>query len=707
MPANGSIATSAAMGAAAWLSYGAIEYVCFAALPLALDAELAITPEHGPQVFSVLAVYALVGSVSGALIGASLQRRTASGASRLIALRQANLLVLAFALLANLVVLSALEHSRGLTEGSPLFRSEVLSAAVGFTLVAAFALALRSPGFGQRIEPWSAAWVVSALFLSPAYLSKTLVSGLAMPARIAVALGALTVISLAAYGIHRASRGRLATSGTRALAASAVAVVLALAGGRLAASDPPALPAASQTPAPATAPNIVLVTLDTVSAAHIGLLGYERENTPHLRELAKHAVVYPRAYATSDTTLPTHASIFTGLYARSHGAHYEAGAHPAGRPLSADSLTLQEVLGRHGYTTAAVVANYAYLHPRYGATRGFELVNVARPIFVSDPGSPFYLRQGVRYLLDAIGFRGDFDLRMRRAAEVNRDAFAVLEQRSPGRPFFLFLNYMDAHTPYIPPRPYSELFKGRIAGFTHQEYLVIKRRVLAKEKPLDPAIRAHLVSQYDGGIAYLDAQLGSLFTFLRERGLYDDALIVITADHGEAFGERYLMEHGVSVYEDQVHVPLVIKYPGQTMPAVDARLASQVDLLPTILDVAKIASPARLDGRSLRAPATERPVFAESFPANFLAWNRRFHRTQRALVSGDYKLIASTAKGSELYDLATDPREEHDEFGKFTLAEDLEAQLQSWLGAPVSGASPAHTVPPEVGEQLRALGYAD
>jgi arylsulfatase A-like enzyme len=220
--------------------------------------------------------------------------------------------------------------------------------------------------------------------------------------------------------------------------------------------------------------------------------------------------------------------------------------------------------------------------------------------------------------------------------------------------------------------------------------------------------RLHLLSQYDGGIAYVDSRLGRLVDRLKQGGLWDDALVVVTSDHGEAFGERGLIDHGVSVYQDQVWVPLVVKYPRGAAPRVVDDAVSTVDVLPTVLDVLGIDAPEDLRGRSLRAGGgpVERAVVAEHYPFEQLVRKDPEAAVARALVAGRWKLVRRDDGREELYDLDTDPEELHDLRGSGAApAEELDAALDRWLEETPAAESAADALDEDASERLKALGY--
>jgi arylsulfatase A-like enzyme len=306
----------------------------------------------------------------------------------------------------------------------------------------------------------------------------------------------------------------------------------------------------------------------------------------------------------------------------------------------------------------------------------------------------------------------DFDRRTRRADEVNKETFNLLsEAKEDDRPFFLFINYMDAHWPYLPPPPYDTLFPGKDESFTLAHYFELMEKVLKQQRKIRPEEYRHLISQYDGGIAYLDSQIGNLIVELKKLGLYDNTLIIITSDHGEAFGERDLIEHGISVYQDLVHIPLIIRYPNARHKMVVQDAVSVVDILPTVMEVLGEEIPTGYPGRSLTkiAPGKRPIVISEEFPKGVAVnWHQRFNKTSRAVYSGTFKYISSTSGERELYDLSQDPNEtnnlcnENDD-----LALELETMLENWLASVKDEYKSTTTtkLDPETYDRLKSLGY--
>ena len=455
-------------------------------------------------------------------------------------------------------------------------------------------------------------------------------------------------------------------------------------------------------------PNIVLITMDTVRADHMGVYGYHRANTPHLQALARNATLYSNFIAASSITLTSHASIFTGLYPQSHGAYRISPDFTKGRPLPDTIPTVTTSLASAGYRTMAVIANRYYLRSEWGMTRGFQIFNMGFPAVLISTNRPFLLRNSLRrHLLTFDGVSQDLDTYTWGADLINRNAFDLLDQADRQTPFFLFLNYMDAHEPYVVPPPYNRLYPGRDSSFTGADYWPVEHEVDDLGMPLNPRLRNHFNSQYDAAIAYLDEHLGRLVAELKRRGLYDNTLLIITSDHGEALGEQGFVGHDVSTSQSQVHIPLIVKYPHQTAGERVDTLASHVDLMPTMLDVAGVQVPQGVEGISLLNSKAEtgRAIVAECH--SNLNGGSHFRRAEYALFFGTKKLVYSPESPSALYDLALDPGEEHNLYSQADpTAVMLGAKLEQWS---------LHTVPHYTKGQfpvgktvktLQSLGYA-
>ena len=346
-------------------------------------------------------------------------------------------------------------------------------------------------------------------------------------------------------------------------------------------------------PAPPTqAPNVLLITLDTLRAADMSLYGYDRPTTPRLDALAAHGTVFDWAMPTSSWTLPSHASMFTGRWYHELSTDYEF-------PLDDTYPTLAEVFRDHGFATAGFVANLRYCGYGSGLNRGFIHYR-DYPVSLGQIAASSKLTRTIldnfrlRYLL-----KNDEHLNRKRASEINAEFLSWLGER-PSRPFFAFLNYFDVHEPYLPPAPYDQRFGGPRKRGRHSPLHHWLWNPAIGHAPMSQATIDEEKAAYDNAIAYLDEQLGQLFDELAARQLLESTLVIVTADHGEEFGEHDLFDHGNSLYLPSVHVPLLMLYP-HSIPAGGRveTLVSLRDLPATILDVAGIANRADIPGASL------------------------------------------------------------------------------------------------------------
>jgi len=697
--ANSSLSVSAykgsLLGLQAWLVYGVVEFALALVLPRIWSPESTLLAWQWPVIGILFATYALAGLILGAAGGALLAVIGRSHVPGLHDIIASSTIVAAFA--ANLAV------------GWPLARSEQIALALAAVLGVLFCLALGSDRWQRSVAFLARPWVVGLLLLCGPWLSREALPEYSALKKTAATLLAVALIAGAAL-LRRARVKRsipLLWKAVNTAAGFAVLWILTQAPG-----------AGTTTMAPSTnaaavrgKPNILVITMDTVRADHMSVYGYPRDTTPHLREFARQATVYSRAVAASDMTLPSHASIFTGQYPSWHGAYAASPDFAYGRPLVPGAVTLAEVLHAKGYWTGAVVANHSFLQANMGLAQGFSVWKHNIAMHVSSSDRPFYLREGARHALSAAMSTAAFDGYFLRASDINRDAFKILgEAQTRGGGFFLFLNYMDAHIPLVPPKPFRDLFPGRDPAFQpagrHQD---LTNMVNAGKGHLTESEKRHLISQYDGGIAYIDSEIARLFARLREMNLYENTLIVITSDHGEAFDEHNLMQHAVrSVYEEHVHVPMLVKLPGQQQPRQSAVPVSHVDIMPTVLGVAGYPTPGQLQGRRLDTPEqSERgPVFSEAWALGDVQANPKLRGVRRAVFDGSSKLIAGSAGPVEFYDLENDPGETVNRYDPANPAvAALAARITTWMaGIPRQLPKPAQ---PDKGtmDRIKSLGY--
>ncbi len=466
-------------------------------------------------------------------------------------------------------------------------------------------------------------------------------------------------------------------------------------------------------------PHIVLVVADSVRATNLSCYGYERETTPCLDALAQEGVTFKQAISVGSWTLPVHASMFTGLYPSSHGLVRSKDALPPGYP------TLAERLRRVGYQTVCF-SNNAYISTITGLDQGFEVVEAlwkeAKPRGVRRSWRSRLIRElrqrfGPRAEPLIRGLRAVWRLGKRRprddkgAARTNQRIQAWLEDgRDERRPFFLFVNYMDCHEPYSPPPPFDRRFlpaKASTRGFP----LTDKENILTAPDPVRQEMLEMLRALYDGGVAYLDQRIGELVDLFRRHDLLDNTVFVILSDHGDSLGEHNLIGHRVALYEELVHVPLIIRYPPVFEPGTQvADLVQVIDLYITLLMLAEVdeTMPHEASLYTLhplhRAP---RP-FAVAENVTPMRWGNELYRMVR---TERYKYIWKAGGAHELYDLVHDPAEQHNIIDAAPEAlSQLKRMLDGWEMAvaeyTLTGREEAQ-YEGSVVEHLRALGYEE
>ena len=681
----------AAYGLLAWIVYAIIEFVCISAPPLLARPNSVFTSWSWSVTLVLLSSYAIIGLVSGTLVGA---------------IARPGYMPTGVALtLAVAAVVSALNTGR-------MELQEEIFLASGLVLAIGLLVTTRSKAALARWQVLRNPWVASSILLGPVIVANDLLGGQAVWVQVSGAVLALIIIAFAAQVLQRfvsvfwPHDGRLQIT-RRAVIVALSAVLAGIFTVALSHGFRTSLARARFGPPLTGRPNVVMVTLDTVQAGHLSLYGYHRNTTPHLRQLAREATLYTNAIAVSDMTLPTHASIFTGLYPREHGAHTDPPLRA--RPLAEGFQTLAEMLAAKGYTTLAVAGNRFYVQPEWGMAQGFQLFDSEAPVRIYNEDRRFFLREGLRKLLNFFISTWEYDLDIRRGRVLNHDIGTLLSKmKDERRSFFLFANYMDAHMPYLPPAPYDTMFPGKDPSLSFRACTRLERDIVTFKRKISQREQQHLIAEYDGAIAYLDEQMGWLIDQLKERGLYDNTLLIITSDHGEAFGKRNLISHPVSVYQNEIHVPLLIKYPNQHKGEVLQSWASQIDLLPTVLDVLGYQPPDGLYGRNLQNLDSRQPrqIISSSFQSALFFDVPRFHRTERAIFSGPMKFIHSTKGKRELYDLSKDPQETKNLYNPDDGAvAELQRNLDEWLRRVKPHASARTKIDPENLQRLKSLGY--
>ena len=390
---------------------------------------------------------------------------------------------------------------------------------------------------------------------------------------------------------------------------------------------------------------VLLISIDTCRADHLGCYGFPAPTTPHIDALAEESVLFENAISPCPLTLPAHCSMLTGAIPPRHGArdnlHYQ---------LAPRNVTLAEILRGQGFTTAAVIGAFV-LESQFGLSQGFDTYDER---FEKEDVAP--------------------DIAERRGAEVSRHAVEWLESHQDER-FFMFLHYYDPHTPYEPPEPFAARFAA------------------------DP---------YAGEIAYADHCIGQVIERLKALGLYDSALILVTSDHGEMLGEHGEEEHGYFIYEGAVKVPLICRLPGAAVRGRVRARVGLVDIVPTLCSLLGLPAPAGVQGEdvTLRFPGqgvktAGRGIYCESLtPSKYGA------ASLLGLVADRWKYVHTVRP--ELYDLSLDPGESNDLVAEQPeRARAMEEQLRGILeGSRDAAQTGRTTVSRDAAARLRSLGYA-
>lgn len=357
--------------------------------------------------------------------------------------------------------------------------------------------------------------------------------------------------------------------------------------------------ARSEPPVPAGAAwNVVLISLDTLRADHMTCYGYARRTTPNLDGLAARGVVFENAIAASSWTVPSHMSLFTGLYPSAHGVESVRLA------LDRKAVTLAEALRARGWKTAAFVSGPS-LNGQMGFSRGFETYD------------DFTVT--LSHEANLLGYNDVENMSINQIVTnpiITRLATDWL-RKNAGTRFFLFLHYWDVHHDYIPPAPYDRAFDPGYVGSVDGRNIGGRQKQWERDG-LAPADLAHLAALYDGEIAHTDAHVGAVLRVLEETRLTERTLVIIVSDHGEAFMEHGRLNHGNSLHDELVRVPLILCAP--TLVPAGRRLdgyVSHVDVMPTVLGLLQLAPPGPVQGVDLSpalrgtVAATDRLVFSE------------------------------------------------------------------------------------------------
>ena len=463
--------------------------------------------------------------------------------------------------------------------------------------------------------------------------------------------------------------------------------------------------ASQKTIAPQNPTNILLIVMDTARAANFSLYGYQKCTTPNLEQFARESVLFKNAISSAPWTLPSHASLFTGFISYIHGATHGKTEDTHALPLHESYNTLAELLTLHGYITGGVVANTSCLSPWTGLDQGFNYYWWGQPrdsvlllptVCWAVLGSSSY-----DYLNRICGV-----IKVNSAKRINEIAISWLRKHR-NQPWFLFINYMDAHGIEYLPSPYSKLFtKHPMPAFPKS--LEERKATSASNEEVE-----RMRSWYDNQLASLDNQIALLFESLKEMGLFEETIIVVTSDHGELLGEHDDFGHGFWLYQELLHVPLIIKYPFKKHNgSIIHKIVQNTDIFAELLPQAGIVMPSNIQGQ----PFSEvtHPIISEIYrsPKAATIWPDRYDRDLKALYSkqiAGFKLIQSSDGRKELYHINNDTTELNNILDS-QKAEIIEIELNKYLASLQKLRAAKQTyehkkLDEAAKERLRALGY--
>ncbi len=576
--------------------------------------------------------------------------------------------------------------------GEPMDAGLLAFAAV----VAAAVLWLGSRIPARRVRHAAPAILLAAYVPAAVVAGKLLVDTAAIavtrPVPTALAMVALTPLLLTQA--YRVLASRLARPRRLVAAAWIVPVAVIALGSFGARGGQPSGTVAAESVASAATPPIIWITIDTLRADHLSVYGYPVPTTPHLQEFARGATLYTRCQAQSNTTAQSVPSLLAGITPYRHGGVSEL------RRLRDDVVLLPEMLQGRGYQTIAQSANH-WVSERYGMTQGFEdfrTYNTDNELVLYDfmklamrlaPWEVFRVREHLpAYAYVPIGTMLD-------------DTRDILRARDRGRPLFLYIQPVDPHGPYQAPLRYVRTGGAPFTRADYVSYWDLKSGVTVSARQ-----REALLALYDASITYTDDQMARLFDMLRANDLYDQALIIVTADHGEQFQDHGLWRHSNSMYQQLLHVPLMVKYPGQREGRVVEDQVAAIDIVPTVLRT--LGAPcATCEGRALQDAAggdLGRPFFS------YFMDHEEVRPTMRSVLEDGWKLVRMEKNGAEreeLFNVDMDPFDVNDlRESRPDVALRLARALTDYeaTAGPAPAADSIKLKPAEL-ERLRALGY--
>ena len=463
-------------------------------------------------------------------------------------------------------------------------------------------------------------------------------------------------------------------------------------------------------------PNVFFVVLDAVRPDHLSCYGYPRKTSPNIDKIAEEGVLFENAFSTSAWSPPSHTSMFTGMYPSHHGVLGE-NLYP-----SKENQNIIEIFKSKGYQTLGICPNY-FISPIFGFHHGFNK-------FVAES---LHLELLKKHFWDFIIFGFETDPR----ALIYRWTYhAIIFQeikkwitlsRKKNKPFFIFINYFDAHLPHHPPQPFREKFgktSNKNVDLKKIEECINKRfgfPYIAKEVEITKEEWNVVKSRYDAEIAYIDFFLGKVLNYLKKHGFFDNTFILITSDHGENLGDHQLAGHAFCLYDTLIHVPLIISFPKYTSPGKRiSNIISTVDIFPTLISILNIEKKDGIDGKNL-IPFEERIyheyILAEYGPPIAQIENMKRHcpnfnstiynKNWRCIRSADFKYIVASDGKEEGYNLKNDAKESKNIIKEIPKKKrrELESIIAKELRVLPAKKKVAVSVDEKIRKRLRELGY--
>jgi len=402
-------------------------------------------------------------------------------------------------------------------------------------------------------------------------------------------------------------------------------------------------------------PNIILIIVDALRCDHLGCYGYQRNTSPNIDRVAKKGIIFDRAYAQSNWTLPATATLFTSLYPTSHNVL-------SGKEiLSKQSKTLIEDLKLAGYRTAGFSGN-PFFWGNFGLRQGFGSFHFGQSNFICKVW-PSVIGEISRRLF------------MPTDEHFMKQAISWIKSNKSQK-FFIYLHYMATHAPYCIPKAYEEIYaKEEIpdrVDFPHKRFL--------RDVEINSVQKKNLIDRYDGAIRFVDDQIGKLFDILHSLDLEEDTLLIIAGDHGEAFGEHGDWTHGYTLYQETIKIPLIIWYAKIRYSHTRSNeLAGLIDIKPTISNTVGIKQSEIYQGKDLISQTTKKGDLYQQREGREEIFSEGVSDLKCIITSTNWKLISDKAKGKiELYNLEEDPEEKHNVFNLYPeVAKDLQGRLSS------------------------------